>query len=603
MSLDRIPQRVSAMRARYAARDERNMEVQAIRRGNFEQIAPDMFNDTFRKPIVANLIDTAARDTASVMAPLPAFNCSAASGLSDRARRFADMRTKIVRNYVKDSKLELRMQTGADQYNSYGMLVFKVVPDFVKRMPRALVGDAVGTYPVWDKFGETREVASVYYRDWFSLVADYPDLERMRDQYPGAVSNNRIEVVEYQSDSRIVVYLPLMGNFPLEDMPNPAGECLFVCVQRPGLDDEIRGAYDDVIWVQLARHRLQLLLMEGVAKSVQAPLVITPDVGDVAYGPDAVVVAQQGAQSIGRVRLDMPAQAFGAVEQLKEEQRTGSMNPESRSGSMDQSQITGRGIEQLMVGFSSQIASAQVAFKEGLTQLAGKMFRVDEKFFGNDQKEIRGNDNGVPYTIKYTPSKDIAGDDTVDISYGFASGMDPNRALIFLLQADGAGLVSKDYVRRNLPVDLNASDEEKKITVEQSRMALVQAFSALAQSMPQLVAAGQDPSQIIQNHAAFIKKIEAGDNVEDAVLTIMAPKAPPGASIPGDAASPGTGSESASGAQGFERSGMPAGLKPGLATEGQGGRPDLQQLFAGMNARGNPQLTGGVSRMNPVMNG
>lgn len=595
MSINGIAQRVSALRARYSNRDERNSEVQAIRRGNFEEIAPNLFNDTFRKPIVANLVDTAARDTAAVLAPLPTFNCSAATGLSERARTFADKRTKIVRSYFTGSQFELQMLRGADQYNSYGMLVLKIEPDFEKRVPRILVVDAVGAYPVWNRFGETVEFARVYHRDWFSIVADYPHVAREEMRFPGAIANNKVEVVEYCNKDRVVVYLPNMSDLILEDFANPLGFCFYHAVQRPGLDDEIRGAYDDVIWVQLARHRIQLLLMEGVAKSVQAPLVITPDVQDVTYGPDAVVVAQGGAASIGRVRLEMPNQAFGAIEQLKEEQRTGSMNPESRSGDVSQSQITGRGIQELMVGFSSQIAAAQTVFKAAFRRITEMALRADELLFPDDSKEIRGNDAGVPYSLKYTPSKDIHGDYTVDISYGFAAGLDPNRALVFLLQADGAGLVSKDYVRRNLPVDLNAVEEEKKIVVEQSRMALVAAFGALAQSIPTLVASGQDATSIIAAHAQFIQAVESGMNVEDAVAKVLAPSPPPEASTPESALpSPGPGSESASG-------GAPTEVVGGLpAAASSGGRPDLQQIFAGLTGRGQPNLSAGVSRFLPA---
>lgn len=594
MSLDGIPERVSALRARYALRDERNAEVQAIRRGNFEQIAPNLFNDTFRKPIVANLVDTAARDTAAVLAPLPAFNCSAASGLNERARNFADKRTKIVRNYVKESKLELQMLRGADQYNSYGMLVLKVEPDFERRIPRLLVVDAVGAYPVWNRFGETVEFARVYYRDWLSLCADYPHVQQAKDQWPGGIANNKVEVIEYCNKNRVLVYLPQMGQIVLEDFANPLGYCYYHAVQRPGLDDEIRGAYDDVIWVQLARHRLQLLLMEGVAKSVQAPLVITPDVTDVSYGADAVVVAQQGVSSIGRVRLDMPNQAFGAVDQLKQEQQLGAMNPESRSGQVDQSQITGRGIQELMVGFSSQIAAAQTVFKSAFECAIGMLLACDEVMFGEDQKEIRGNDAGVPYALKYTPKRDINGDHTVDISYGFAAGLDPNRALVFLLQADGAGLVSKDYVRRNLPVDLNAVEEEKKIVVEQTRLALVQSWGGIAQAIPQLVAAGQDATTIIASMASFIQEVEKGSNVEDAAQKVLAPKPAPPESSPAEA-NPSPSPEDSSG--GAVPPAAPGG--PSAAPAEQG-RPDLQQIFAGLTGRGQPNLSAGVSRFHAV---
>jgi hypothetical protein len=596
-----IPERVQALKARYAARDQRVAEVQAIRRGNFEAIAPDLFNDQWKRPIVANLVDTTARDTAAVLAPLPTFNCSAASGLSEQGKKFADKRTKIVRNYIQSSEFELQMLRGADQYISYGMMLLCVEPDFETNTPRIAVEDAVGAYPVWDSKGRTVELARIYMRDYFSLLADYPQLKNKRERFPtGIHANNRVQVVKYVSKSRILMYLPDFGDMILEDVANPLGECYYVAIQRPGLDDEIRGAYDDVIWVQLARHRIQMLLMEGVDKAVRAPLVVPPDAGDIALGPDAVITTQGGVGSVGRARLDMPSQAFGAVDQLKSEQQLGAMSPESRMGQMDASVITGRGVQQLMAGFSSQIASAQAAFKSAMRRAVMLCFKMDETIFADVTKEIRGNDAGVPYSITYTASKDIRGDYTVDITYGFAAGLDPNRALVFLLQADGAGLVSKDYVRRNLPTDLNAVDEEKKIAIEHSREAILQAFSALAQSIPQMAASGADPSGIIAQQAEFITLMGKGKSVEEAASIVMAPPPPPPDAAPADAP-PGADAGPGGPPQGFDSaSGMPAGLKPGIATEGPGGRPDIQQFFAGLTSAGAPNLGAYVSRMNPV---
>lgn len=591
-----IPERVQALKSRYAARDQRMAEVQAIRRGNFEAIAPDLFNDQWKRPIVANLVDTAARDTAAVLAPLPSFTCSASSGLSERAKKFADTRTKIVRDYINSSELELQMLRGADQYISYGMLVICVEPDFDLKMPRLSIEDAVGAYPVWNTKGETVEMARVFYRDYFSLVADYPELANHKNSYPmGIQANNRVQVVKHVSKDRVLMYLPDWGDMVLEDVVNPVGKCYYVCVQRPGLDDEIRGAYDDVIWVQLARHRIQMLLMEGVDKAVRAPLVIPPDAGDIALGPDAIITTQGGVASVGRARLDMPTQAFGAVDQLKTEQQLGAMSPESRMGQQDASVITGRGIQQLMAGFSSQIAAAQTVFKAAFKRALKLAFCLDEQVFGDITKEIRGNDAGVPYAVKYTPSKDIAGDHTIDITYGFAAGLDPNRALVFLLQADGAGLVSKDYVRRNLPTDINAVEEERKIAIEQSRMAVLQAFGALAQAIPQMAAQGMDPSKSIQQQAEFITLLSKGETVEDAAIKVLAPpkpeNPPPGVPTPGDATA---GSESAPG-------GGPANT--GLLPSGQpepGGRPPLQEFLAGLRSNGQPNLQAAVSRQNPV---
>ena len=66
----------------------------------------------------------------------------------------------------------------------------------------------------------------------------------------------------------------------------------------------------------------------------------------------------------------------------------------------------------------------------------------------------------------------------------------------------------------------------------------------------------------------------------------------------GDPGAPGAPGES--GPAGFTEQGLPAGLKPGIATEGQGGRPDLSMMFAGLSSSGQPNLQAGVSRYQPV---
>jgi hypothetical protein len=600
--LGAIPMRVAALRARDAFRDARVAEVQAVRRGDFQAIAPDLFSDDFQRPIVANMIDTAARDMAAMLAPLPSLNCSATSTLNESAKKFADKRTKIARHYFECSDLERQMnQMGADHYNSFGMIVFCVEPDFEEKKPYVSVESSIGAYPVIDKRGRTTEFVRVWYQDYFSLCADYPSLVGLERKFPMGILSGKVEVVKYVSDKRVLVYLPKLGDFVLEDMVNPIGKCYYVVGTRPNFEDTTRGAYDDVVWVQLARHRIQMLLMEGVDKAVRAPLVVPMDVDDMGMGPDSIIHTNAGAASVGRARLDMPPQAFSAVQQLKEEQQAGSMSSEARSGQTDASVITGRGLQELAAGFNTQISVGQTVFKSALKKVVALCFCMDEKLFGDSEKEIRGNDAGVPYSVRYRARKDIDGDHSVDISYGFAAGLDPNRALVFLLQADGAGLVSKDYVRRALPVDLNAAEEERKIVIEQSRGGLIMAMSALAQSIPQLAAGGADPMPILAQQARFIQLLTKGKTVEDAATEALSPpKPPPGASTPGAGGAPGSESAPGGAPAGFQDSGLPGDMKTNLATEGPNGRPDLQQMFAGLTGSGAPNLQAGVSRMNPV---
>lgn len=601
-NIERIAQRVDMLRRRHTSRDRRHMDVQAVRRGDFESVAPDLFSDEFPRPVVANLIDTSAKHAAAALAPLPTFNCSSSSMLKPEARKFADKRTKIANNYIKTSRVRAQMQKAADQFFTYGLITACVEPDFNARLPLITYEDSIGVYPVWDRKGRTVEVARVFYREAIELAAEYPQhREKIMESQRGVgvAMAGKIEVVKYVSDHEIVLYLPTAKNLVLSQMANPIGRCYYVCTQKPGLDDEIRGAFDDLIWVQLARHKMQVLAIELADKSVRAPLVVPTDVGDIPLGPDAVIRTQQGASSVGRARLDVPAQTWASIEHLRQEMMTGAIMPEALNGSIDASVITGRGVQQLAAGYSQQIAANQDALVGHFEQLLALAFEMDEKIWPDEEKTVKGQDAGVPFTIKYKASRDIDGDYSVDVSYGFMAGLDANRALIYLLQAQGAGLLSDDYVRRNLPAGINASEEGQKVMIEAMEKSSIQALAALAQSIPQLVANGMDPTQIVGAIAEVTAQLRENKTIDEVMREVFAPQPPP-ASPEGSATTPGATGAGAGEASGFGPEGLPSQLGLNMATEGPNARPDLNMLFAGMSGAGKPVLQGGVSRYIPA---
>lgn len=205
-------------------------------------------------------------------------------------------------------------------------------------------------------------------------------------------------------------------------------------------------------------------------------------------------------------------------------------------------------------------------------------------------------DSGVPFKVDYTPAKDIDGDFTVDVTYGFLHGMAANNALVFVLQAQAANLISRDFAARQLPVGLNVTEEQRKIEIEAMRGSILQSLAALAQGLPQFVMNGQDASKIVRSLGDVTKRLQKGEALEDIVVEVLAPEPPP--APPGQA--PGADT-AAAGAPGSDGGGGPlAALKQGLATGGPNDRPDLNMFFAGVNSNGNANLQGGVSRQNPV---
>jgi hypothetical protein len=117
-------------------------------------------------------------------------------------------------------------------------------------------------------------------------------------------------------------------------------------------------------------------------------------------------------------------------------------------------------------GFDSQIKTAQLAYKIGLQDAIRLCFQMDEKLWGSARKEVSGQFAGSPYSVSYTPAKDIAGNHTVDVPYGFAAGMDPNRAVVMMLQLRADKLFSRDYMARQLPFEYDVGEEFTKISVE-----------------------------------------------------------------------------------------------------------------------------------------
>ena len=120
IDIDALGVKVRKLRDHYHTRDARWSDILEIRKGNIQNVFPDMFSGEFPKPMVANFIDVAARDVAEVIAPLPAFNCDTTDTISDRARKRADKRTMIAAGYRDSCNLQTQMYTGADRYVKIG---------------------------------------------------------------------------------------------------------------------------------------------------------------------------------------------------------------------------------------------------------------------------------------------------------------------------------------------------------------------------------------------------------------------------------------------------------------------------------------------------
>ena len=576
LTIEQVTARVDSLRYRNHERDARNLDVLAVRKGKIAQVYPNFFPEGVDANVVANFIDVVARDLSEVMAPLPAINCSAANQVNDRARSFADKRTRIASNYFQHSDLAVQMYSGADWYLTYGFVPFVIELDEESKLPRIRVENPIGAYPEFDRYGRCVAFAKRYSLTLGELVSQFPEFDRELlgpDGYKQDL-NAQIEMIRYYDKDQSVIYVPRRSNLILSQASNPLGKMMVVVARKPSIDGEMRGQFDDVLGIQLLRNRFALLAMEAAEKSVQAPIVLPNDVQELQLGGDAVIRTANPA-GVRRVELNIPQGAFTESQLLNQELRAGTRYPEGRSGNISASVVTGQGVQALMGAFDTQVKSAQAIFAAALRDVIEICFCVDEYIFP-EEKTIRGVDSGSPYEVTYKPTKDIKGDHSADVRYGMLAGLNPAQGLIFMLQALGGGLISKDMAMRELPFTVNVTQELEKIEVEGLRTSLLGSITALSQAIPQMASSGGDPSPIITKIAAVIKSRQKGQALEDAVTDIFTPQqqVPP-------AGAPGSPVEQPSPVPGgAPAEGSPMGAPP------QGPPPDAMSLIAGLTGSG-----------------
>ncbi len=289
LSMEQVAARVQSLRYRNNERDARNLDVLAVRKGKISEVYPDFFPDGVDANVVANFIDIVARDLSEVMAPLPAVNCSAANAVNDRARSFADKRTRIAANYFAHSDLQVQMYTGADHYITFGFVPFIIELDEEAGLPRIRVESPIGAYPEFDRYGRCIAFAKRYELSVAELVSQFPEYEMQllgREGYEQNLSA-RIDFVRYYDKDQSVIYVPSRSNLVLSQAVNPLGKMMVVVARRPSVDGEMRGQFDDVLGIQLLRNRFALLAMEAAEKSVQAPIVLPAPGGPVIRHEDS----------------------------------------------------------------------------------------------------------------------------------------------------------------------------------------------------------------------------------------------------------------------------------------------------------------------------
>ena len=323
-------QKFDAIRKRNSERDKRMREVSLVRAGHAEQVFPGLFPEgMWSRPIVANLIDVVAKDLSEQIGIIPTITAAGDSALDESARTKADKRTKIANYYIASSKLGNSMIRAADQFITYGFVPFRIEPNFKGGRPHIHVESSESAYYDVDRFGEMQVYCNLFKRRAGDLAAMFPELAdkiMKRGTFGSVDPTSYVEVVRWYDAKNSVMFMPDREDLVLAKVENKIDRVPVVVAQRPSLDNQARGQFDDVLPVYAAKARLALLMMEATQKSVEAPLALPQDVTQLSIGPDSVI-RSNSPEKIRRVPLDLPQYAFAENNLLGDELRFGTRFP------------------------------------------------------------------------------------------------------------------------------------------------------------------------------------------------------------------------------------------------------------------------------------
>ena len=609
-------QHYNRLKARNAGRDNMHAIVHHVREGGMRKLFPSELNLSlsFDGVPIANFVDIVARDMAEAIAPLPSLACVSGKMRTDADQKRAEVKNRIGDNYWSHSNLETQMLRGADRYITYGFVPFFLEPDVDNKIPFIQVEDPRHCYYELDRYGCVTVYAKRWMRTVDELCAQFPEYENVIRRDPATRSNRNpdgiessgdteLELVRWVDKTNVSLMLPSRNGLVLGSYAHKMEYAPVWIAERPGESDKPRGQFDDVIWIQVARAIMSTLALEAAHIAVQSPIAVPADMDEFPVGPHAILQSDN-PQGIHKVGLELPPNIFAENQVLDQELKTGSRYPDARTGGVQASVITGKGVEALLGTFDTQIKGAQMVMRRALEKITAMAFEFDELWWPNVSKTIAGTLAGASWEATYTPRDDIAGRYNCTVTYGFAAGMHPSQSIVTMLQLEGAGAIAKGTMQENLPFDIDQVAEQKKINVERARDALSQGLFQLVQSSGQMVAQGQDPMPVLNLSLTYIKGLQDGKTVEQAMddaFTAMQQAQQQAAAAAQAQQGPDQGAPPDAGALGGDAGGPTPGVAPGQAGLPPGGLATVSQLIAGFRGNAsNPVNQATVRRMIPT---
>lgn len=393
---------------------------------------------------------------------------------SDRARKRADKRARILDSHDRNSKMDMLLPQVGRWLPGYGFVAGIIRQGRDRNgqpFPKIELRDPYQSFPgQWGAGQQPADIAFIYTMSAVDLAKQFPTftLDKSLTRVNGGVlleavgtsnsdrvgwmsqSGSGIEVYEYYNQDGCWWVVPQTGQL-LSYVPNLLSTPQFRVCKR-FVFDELAGAFDHAIGVMANMVRIALLNIIAAEDAVMAEMVITGDMrGDTwRRGRNAVNFLTPGSTA-HRENSHVPGEVFQQMGVLERQLRliTGH-SPSADGESPGGAWVTGKGLEGLDAAASINVREYQTVIRDWLEDLDYLRLEFDEKMYTNETRSMYGVFKGSPFAETYTPSADISGDYMSRRVYGAMAGFDDATKIVSGLQLLQADVIDLETFRENI---------------------------------------------------------------------------------------------------------------------------------------------------------
>lgn len=514
---------------KHRAHKERLKTVTNVVIGNWFVEWPDL-SQTAEAPTVANTVELGVAHWMAVGGAVVPSISAPMDPSADRKkeRPAARKRERRVRELLEASNVSELLGMWWGDYAGGGSAILGVWCDFSlpkeKRNPYLVRFDPRHAYPIKDSQGNITELHIARKITKGELAAEWPELA---DVFKKSVEEDVEEWFWYTKDrvQHMIVDVSKEGskrnrNVVLVDEEWPLGFVPAWEVMRPSFDGQRRGVFDQSIHILRTMHRLMLLTVYS-SEQHSFPTVVSFDaVNAEDFGPGANI---QLRSAEGRVETIGPSAHFDVkdlIARLGEEAAKQAVYPQQLVGEPGASIVSARGIGASMGALDARLAVAHKQFEIGIGKVCGFLLAFDETFC-DTEKQISGDLTDTGKAEPYRPSIHVAGNWTINATYGIGAGSDPANIEVRLAMHLGNGMLSRETGRRQLPFLDDPDAEEVKILRQSMHDAFVQGV---------LARAGQGDPSLAAKALELLKKdtIDVDTVIGELIEAVLNPEPPPG---------------------------------------------------------------------------